>query len=187
MKKITLPNEISLVRIILSPALVLIGFLNRPTGFLILFGVLLISDFLDGLLARKLHQQTRLGTQLDTLGDVLMALSAIAGAWLIWTDVLNAEAPFFIAVPVLLGLSGIISFLKFRKFPSYHAWTAKISTSFLGIGAWLLFAGITPWLFRIALGLLALSALEGILITLALPEWYPDIPTVFHAIRKRRR
>jgi len=174
------------VRIILSPILVLIGFLSRPAWFLVLFGVLLISDFLDGLLARKLHQQTRLGTQLDTIGDVLMAVCTIGGAWLIWTEILNAEAPFFIAVPVFLGLSGIISFIRFRKFPSYHAWTAKISTSFLGIGAWLLFAGITPCIFRISLGLLALSAVEGILITLTLSEWHPDIPTVFHAIRKRR-
>ncbi|MGE4489918.1 MAG: CDP-alcohol phosphatidyltransferase family protein [Kiritimatiellales bacterium] len=186
MKKTTLPNEISLVRIVLSPVLLVPGLLHRPRWFLLLFGVLLVTDFLDGFLARVLHQQSRLGTQLDTAGDVLMAFFAIAGAWILWTEQLNAEAPYFTAVPVLLGLSGAACLLKFRKLPSYHAWSAKISTSCLGVGAWLLFAGITPWVFRLSLILLSVSALEGIAITLILSRWRPEIPTVFHALRGRR-
>lgn len=182
----TLPNAISLTRILFSPALLLIGALEQSLWFLVLFGLLLLSDFIDGLLARFLHQQTELGTQLDTVGDVLMSFCAIAGGWLLWPGRVEAEAPFFLAVVGLLLLSGFVTLLKYRHLPSYHTWSAKLSTSVAGTGVWILFAGLTPWVFRLSIAVLALSALEEICITLILPRWQPNVPTVLHAWRLRR-
>ncbi len=184
--RITLPNAISLARILLSPALVLIGALESSDWFLALFALLLISDFIDGLIARAFQQQTELGTQLDTVGDVLMSFCAIAGGWLLWPVRVEAEAPFFLAVMGLLLLSGAVTLLKYRHLPSYHTWSAKLSTSVAGIGVWILFAGLTPWVFRLSIAVLAVSALEEISITLILPCWRSNVPTVFHAWRLRR-
>jgi CDP-diacylglycerol--glycerol-3-phosphate 3-phosphatidyltransferase len=185
--KRTLPNLISLTRIVFTPLLLVVGWSGWSTCFLVLFALLLFSDFLDGLLARTLDHQTRLGAQLDTAGDVLLMICSMIGGWLLWPERILAEAPFFLTVLGMLGLSGATCLIKYRHFPSYHAWSAKVSTAVAGIGVWFLFAGITPWVFRISIGILAWSAIEEILITLILPQWQPDVPTVFHAVRKRKK
>lgn len=159
---------------------------DRATLFLILFAALLISDFLDGLLARLLHQRTALGSQLDTTGDVLMCICAIAGGWRLWPERVQNEVLLFASVLGLLALSGIITLLRYRHLPSYHTWSAKLFTALAGIGVWILFAGLTPWVFRLSIFVLTYSAFEEILITLLLPEWEPDIPTAYHALRYRR-
>ncbi len=185
-KTATIPNLISMARIVLTPLLLLIGWMHQAVLFLVLLALLLISDFFDGFLARRLHQETRLGSQLDTAGDVLLTLFAIAGGWLLWPERVAAEGFFFFSVLGLLSLSGLVCLIKYRHFPTYHAWSAKISTAVAGTGVWILFAGITPWVFRIAIGVLAFSAVEEILITLILPAWRPNVPSVVHALRERR-
>jgi CDP-diacylglycerol--glycerol-3-phosphate 3-phosphatidyltransferase len=176
-----------MARMALTPFLVWAGRLHLGAAFLVLFALLLFSDFLDGYLARRLHQQTKLGAQLDTAGDVLMAICAIAGGWLLWPERVEPEGRFFLSVLVLFGLSGAVCIIKYRHVPAYHAWSAKLATALVGGGAWLLFAGITPWVFRLAISVMAVSAVEEILITLILPGWHPNVPTVFHALRERRR
>jgi CDP-diacylglycerol--glycerol-3-phosphate 3-phosphatidyltransferase len=187
MAKTTLPNQISIARIVLTPVLIPIGWTEHAALFLVLLALLLVSDFLDGFLARRLHQETRLGSQLDTAGDVLLTVFSITGGWLLWPERVEPEAPFFFSMLGLLGLSGLVCLMKYRHFPTYHAWSAKISTAVAGTGVWILFAGITPWVFRIAIRVLAFSAIEEILITLILPAWHPNVPTVFHALRERRQ
>lgn len=186
MTKTTLPNQISIARIVFTPFLIWIGWMRQEMVFLILLALLLISDFVDGFLARRLHQETRLGSQLDTAGDVLLTIFSITGGWLLWPERVEPEAVFFFSMLGLLGLSGTVCLIKYHHFPTYHAWSAKISTAVAGTGVWLLFAGITPWVFRIAIAVLALSAIEEILITLILPSWRPNVPTVFHAARLRK-
>jgi len=186
MTKTTLPNKISMARIVLTPLLIPIGWAYWDIPFLVLLALLLISDFFDGFLARRLHQETRLGSQLDTAGDVLLTIFSIAGGWLLWPERVTPEAPFFLLMLGLLALSGLVCLIKYRHFPTYHAWSAKISTAVAGTGVWILFAGITPWVFRVAIGVLAFSAVEEILITLILPAWRPNVPTVFHALRLRK-
>lgn len=63
-----LPNLISLVRLILSPLILLV-----PNPLVPLFFFLLaLSDALDGFLARRLKLQTELGKVLDPLADKVM-------------------------------------------------------------------------------------------------------------------
>jgi len=186
MMKTTLPNIISMARIVLTPFLIWIGWTHQSTLFIVLLALLLISDFFDGYLARRLHQESRLGTQLDTAGDMLLTIFSITGGWLLWPERVEPEAPFFLSMLGLLGLSGLVCLIKYRHFPTYHAWSAKISTAVAGTGVWILFAGITPWVFRVAIGVLAFSAVEEILITLILPAWRPNVSTVFHALRLRK-
>ncbi|MDQ1513672.1 MAG: hypothetical protein QOC59_1514 [Microbacteriaceae bacterium] len=76
---LTIPNLLSLARIGLIP--VFMGFLLTGQDGLAL-GVLVVAavtDFLDGFLARRLRQITRLGRLLDPVADRLMILTATLG------------------------------------------------------------------------------------------------------------
>jgi cardiolipin synthase (CMP-forming) len=68
----TAPNQLTLLRMVFVPFIV-IHLLDKHYGWaLILFIVAGFSDGLDGLLARKLHQQTLLGQYLDPIADKLL-------------------------------------------------------------------------------------------------------------------
>ena len=71
----TLPNRLSLVRILFIPAiLVLISRQNDQLRFVscILFIIAGITDGLDGLIARRMSMKTKLGVYLDPIADKLL-------------------------------------------------------------------------------------------------------------------
>lgn len=75
MKKITLSTFITLVRIILTPVIVVAMSLGYWSVAFLMFGVAAWSDVVDGALARWLNEQTFLGACLDALADKLLTLS----------------------------------------------------------------------------------------------------------------
>ncbi len=71
----TAPNQLTLLRLVFIPFVIINVFDGNwewALGLLILAGV---SDGLDGLLARLLHQQTMLGQYLDPIADKLLLSS----------------------------------------------------------------------------------------------------------------
>ncbi len=75
---ITIPNLITLLRILLTPLFIIFliqGSYNKALFVFLLAGV---SDLADGLIARTWHQKSHLGSYLDPLADkVLMAASFV--------------------------------------------------------------------------------------------------------------
>ena len=71
----TAPNQITLLRLIFIPFVIMTVFDGQwvwALGLLVAAG---LSDALDGLLARALHQQTLLGQYLDPIADKLLLSS----------------------------------------------------------------------------------------------------------------
>jgi len=69
---LTAPNQLTLLRMIFLPFIVINVVGQHYVWALVLFVLAGISDGLDGLLARKLHQQTQLGQYLDPIADKLL-------------------------------------------------------------------------------------------------------------------
>jgi cardiolipin synthase len=69
---LTAPNQLTLLRMIFLPFIVINLVGHHFNTALILFILAGLSDGLDGLLARKLHQQTLLGQYLDPIADKLL-------------------------------------------------------------------------------------------------------------------
>src|SRR5271163_1608348 len=68
----TAPNQLTLLRMIFVPFIVIELVESHYFWALLLFVVAGFSDGLDGLLARRLHQQTLLGQYLDPIADKLL-------------------------------------------------------------------------------------------------------------------
>jgi CDP-diacylglycerol---glycerol-3-phosphate 3-phosphatidyltransferase len=91
---LNLPNLLTLIRIFLVPLLVVV-LLTRWGGPLLgpaIFGAAVATDWLDGYLARRRNQITRLGILLDPLADKLLVSAAllslvemdVIAAWIVW-------------------------------------------------------------------------------------------------------
>lgn len=68
----TAPNQLTLLRMVFVPFIVIHLVDGHYSWALLLFIIAGFSDGLDGLLARRLHQQTLLGQYLDPIADKLL-------------------------------------------------------------------------------------------------------------------
>jgi len=177
------PNLLSGLRIALVPALLHLAWTGRSTLFLVTLAVSLLSDLVDGQLARALDQTSELGARLDSWGDFATYMTVPICAWWLWPDLIRRETPFVVAVILSYAVPIAIGFLKYRRLTSYHTWGAKLSAVLMGAGALTLFAGGPAWPFRLATGVLVIAEIEEMAITAILSEWRSNVPSLRHAMR----
>jgi cardiolipin synthase len=75
MGRLTIANQLTILRIVLVPAFVLLMLYDRLGAALAIFLVAGITDALDGLAARLAGQRTSLGAWLDPMADKLLLVS----------------------------------------------------------------------------------------------------------------
>lgn len=181
-----LPNALSLFRIAMVPLLGALAWQGAATLFLCGLATSLLSDVVDGFLARRSGEVTPLGARLDSLGDLATYTSLPLFAWWLWPEILRAEkTAIAIAAGAYLAPIGV-GWLRFRRLTSYHTLGAKLTAVWMGVALFVLFAGGPAWPFRAGVGLLVLEACEEIAITCVLPRWTSDVPTLWHALRVAR-
>ena len=76
---LTVPNALSVARLALVPVFLWLLLRGDDGLALLVLVVSTLTDFLDGFLARRLHQVTRLGQLLDPAADRLFVLACLLG------------------------------------------------------------------------------------------------------------
>jgi cardiolipin synthase len=114
---LTAPNQLTLLRMIFVPFIVIELVEGRYLWALSLFIIAGFSDGLDGLLARKLHQQTMLGQYLDPIADKLLlstmfpVLSILHKIpWKYTVLVFSRDISILAASAVLFAIAGLRNF-----------------------------------------------------------------------------
>ena len=134
----TLPNQLTVFRVVLIPVFVLLLVYDQRVYALIVFVLTGISDGLDGYIARAWRQQTTLGTILDPIADKLLMVTTFV------TLASLHALPFGLTVTlvgrdvVLSLMFGIVLFLTGRRiagptFLGKTALIAQMSTVILGL------------------------------------------------------
>ena len=77
----TIPNLLTIARILLTPLLALLLLRNRMTAAFLVFCIAGLTDAFDGLLARGLNQKSRLGSYIDPLADKLLLVTSFLLLW----------------------------------------------------------------------------------------------------------
>jgi len=181
-----LPNAISALRLASAPLLLLLAWGGARRGFLITYVVVLASDVVDGFLARRLGSRSELGARLDSWGDLATYATLPCAAWWLWPDVVRREAA-FVAVAVLAYVAPVVlGWLRFGRLTSYHTRGAKAAGVLMGVALPVLFACDVAWPFHVATGVFVLAEIEEMAITLVLPGWRANVPSLVHALRLRR-
>lgn len=80
-RRITLATVFTLMRIFLTPLLVIAIVKDQWVVASFLFVIAGITDWLDGFLARYLNQKTLLGAWLDPIADKILLLSCFIALW----------------------------------------------------------------------------------------------------------
>ncbi|MFP6684774.1 MAG: CDP-alcohol phosphatidyltransferase family protein [Polyangiaceae bacterium] len=176
----------SAFRVVCAPVLLALAW-NGATGtFLTLFGLGLLSDVLDGALARRLGQESEFGARLDQWADFALWVCFPLGAWWLWPELVNSEAPYVILAIVCLLLPTAIAYLKYREVPGYHTWSAKLGSVLMAIAVPLLLVFDFAGPFRLAALFLVVCAIDELLITYLLRACRHDVPSALHAARLRK-
>lgn len=185
---VMLPLALTTIRIILAP-LILLWAGNGRAGLPYVFclATAFVTDYFDGVVARKLGVATPAVRRYDSAADVIFYGAAFLAVWLVYPEVVRQH---WLGLALVAGLEAVrvtTDFVKFRREASYHMWSAKAwnITLFAALTGLMGF-GITGWLFQLAIFMGILTNLEALIASLLLPAWTHDVPTVYHAYRLRQ-
>ncbi|MEO6944542.1 MAG: CDP-alcohol phosphatidyltransferase family protein [Lacisediminihabitans sp.] len=125
-KVVTIPNVLSLIRLGLVPVFLVLVIVGNDGLALLTLVVSSVTDYLDGLLARKLNQVTRLGQLLDPAADRLFIFATLIGL-----SIREIVPWWFVAIIVgrdvtLLVLGVVMANVGYGPLPVHHM--GKIAT-----------------------------------------------------------
>jgi cardiolipin synthase (CMP-forming) len=167
-----LPNVLSAVRLITIPVLWLLALRGLSTVLGVVLLLSLLTDALDGPIARQLHQCTAFGSRLDSLADNLLLPSTIAWLVMLRPRVWEDHAPLIAIALVIYAASLVLGAVKFGRIANLHLYTSKgagvLGSAFVVHS--FLFGGYSPWLFYPAVGLLIVSSAETLALQLVRPR-----------------
>jgi cardiolipin synthase len=182
----TIPNGLSLLRILLAPVMLVLAHQGALDAFVACLALALATDIADGKIARALGQTSARGAQLDSWGDLgLYVVVPIAAVWL-RPGFVRTECAWFATalasafVPIAVGL------VRFGRPTSYHTRATKLAAYVLGAAVLAAFTLAWALPFRVATLVLAASQLEEIAITFTLPAWRADVGSLAAARAIRR-
>jgi cardiolipin synthase len=100
MTNLTVANQLTLLRMLLIPAFVLLVVYDALGWALVVLFVAGITDALDGLIARRTGQKTTLGAWLDPMADKLLLTSAFIVLTVPGTNLVN-RVPLWLTIIIL--------------------------------------------------------------------------------------
>ena len=161
-----IPNLLSLFRIVLVPAVVILLIQGEYFDALICFGIAGITDALDGALARLWHQQTVLGAYLDPAADKALLASCFITLSIFhvipgWLTVLVISRDLIILSGILVMTLMEVDFAMKPAFVSKVTTTLQIVTVLLALAVKSLDVSLPPDTFGVLYGLTALFTIAS--------------------------
>lgn len=187
MSKLNVADWFSLYRIIAVPAILTAIFFNQIylTGWLL--AISLLTDAIDGILARSRRMETKHGARLDSAGDMLTFLAGAIGVIWFGTDQVM-EHLFIISFAMGLYLVQFsIGLIKYGRSSSFHTYSAKIAAILQGIFLiTFYFYEWLEWLFWLAIIISILETIEELIIIFVLPEWETNVKGLYWVVRRKK-
>lgn len=189
MPRIVWPFGLTCLRLALGPVMLLLAQRGAGAGpwLVVCLFIAVASDIADGILARHLGVATPALRRFDSLTDLAFWLCALGSVWIRNPELVRKNAIYLGAMLLLEAFTYSLSFWKFGREHSTHAYSAK---------AWglVLVAAFTAILrfgeHRLAIPILfatyLISFIDVVAIICLLPRWQSDVPSCYHAWLARR-
>lgn len=125
---LNLPTQLTLFRILLIPLLVVVFYLPwewRDLTCAIIFSIAALTDWLDGILARRLGQTSSFGAFLDPVADKLMVTVVLV-------LLVQREPSVWLALPTALIIARELTVAALREWMAILGERKKVEVSWLG-------------------------------------------------------
>ncbi|WP_294082862.1 CDP-alcohol phosphatidyltransferase family protein [Proteiniphilum sp. UBA5384] len=184
---LNVPNALSLYRLLAFPLILYFALTGQEKWYTIFLCISLVSDILDGNIARYFKLQTKFGAALDNLADVCTYSMAFLGLFLFkWADIAPHAWILYLFLAIFI-ISYLVSFIRFGKIPGLHLYSAVSAGYLHGIFFFVLFAfGFYTWFYYLALiwGILAYT--EKILVLLRLDDIKIGVKGLYWLIKSEK-
>ena len=184
----TIPNMITSYRLIVFPLILYFALTGKENLYVTFIVINLVTDFLDGYIARKLHMETEIGATLDSFADNLTYLLAFTGLLIFKADDLRPRLVSFIIYMAMAALPVAVSLVRYRKIPRFHTYMFKYSgyiqlAFFLSIFT----IGFIAPLYYFMIVWVITASVEHIAIQTVLPEMRSNIKGLYWVLRERKK
>lgn len=191
MKKLILnniPNFLSGYRILAVPPILYCIFTGQRDAFFILLMINLVTDILDGLIARTFKLQTEFGAKLDSTADLGTYLCAITGFLVLEQNFIQHYVYWFYCMILLYVLPQLTSFIRFKRNTHFHLYSSKL-TGYLQ-GFFVLFYYLNFYVesyFYFMMVFSYLAYIESFIITLRIPQLRSNVQGIYFMLKKHKR
>lgn len=181
----TLPNLLSLYRLVAAGPLALLVLTGHPGTFSLLLLVSLLSDAADGLIARAFRLQTVFGARLDNWADTATFWVGLAGVLRFAWPAVHTNGAWLVLYGVLMVVHTAVMLARFGRIVGLHCWSFKLAAWLQGPAALLLiWTGRWTWFTTIAI-LCGLAAIvEELAILFLLEEPRTDVRGLWWLLRR---
>jgi cardiolipin synthase len=181
-----IPNILSGWRLLSFPLVMYFIFTNEREAFILLLSINLITDILDGLIARVFKLQTNFGARLDSLADMGTYIAAFtAFIYLEWNFVSEKDWAFSVLI-FLWILPQIISLIRFGRPPHFHLWSNKFAGYLQGIFIFTYFNwGNSELYFWIMWSVSMLAFIEELIVVIRIPQLRSNLKGIFWMMREQ--
>lgn len=174
------PNALSAYRILALPFISYALLTADRDLFILLLSINLISDILDGLIARLFNLQTEFGAKIDSIADIGTYLMAFIGMITLQKGFVMAYKIEFILLIALWIVPQIYALIRFKRFPSFHLWSYKLTGYLQGIFIFSYFVlGFNSFYFHLMLTVSYLAYLEELVLVIILPKLQSNLKSIF--------
>ena len=180
------PNAISSARLLVTPILLFAAVARHETLFKWLLLVCLISDIVDGLIARIFDLRSPLGAFLDSCADMVVLAIALIGLYVFKFRIIAAHWTPLAIIFALYVLEMAIAVSRYGRISSFHTVMVRITAYLQGIFVIsLFFWGYVAWIFYAMTAVSMLAYTEELVLLFLLPEWKADVHGIYWVISKR--
>ena len=184
-----IPLLLIVLRLILGFVVLMMAMMHAPAfavWSIILLTIGLLSDVLDGIIARRLQVSTQRLRRLDSTVDQLFFVAVAIATYLHCPAFFHAHLYALALLLSMEALTYVVSYIRFRKEIATHTLGAKFWTLILFATLVQLIAQCdSTWIFYTCITVGVITRLEIVAIILTLKEWTNDVPTWYHAVRIR--
>lgn len=182
----TVPNFISFYRLVAFPVILWLAITKNEQLFAIFLIINLISDVLDGFIARTFKCETELGARLDSIADIGTYILAIVGIFIFKFQDIEPHLILFITFISLFFITDIVALIKFKRFSSFHLYSWKIGGYLQGGFFIVLFSiGFYEYFFFFIMVWGILAFIEHIIIQMMLPEMRSNVKGLYWILKER--
>lgn len=179
-ENLTVPNFLSLCRILFIPLLLYFVHNEMRLAFMISYLLVALTDFFDGKVARKFNQTSDIGKTLDSFCDLVFYLSTAYYIYKLYPHQLTPNLPLLYALIAIIALSFIVSLVRIKKPMMLHTWLLKLPSGLLFFYVLFSYFYDTPIALGFVLVVYMLGFIESIIIFIKYGDIDPDSKSLFH-------